>query len=112
MSVKFEVVAESEKDIRLDRWFKRHYPAVTHGLLEKWLRKKYVRVDDKKALSNMRLAVGQIIRVPSEKKDIPVLKEKKLSKADISLIQGMVLYKEINILFFLKVFLSHVILLK
>ena len=35
--------------IRLDRWFKRHYPALTHVLLEKLLRKGEVRLDGKRA---------------------------------------------------------------
>lgn len=98
MSVKFEIVAESEKDIRLDRWFKRHYPDISHGMLEKWLRKKNVRVDDKKALSNMRLVPGQIIRVPTIEIQTKEKKEKSLSKADISLIQEMVLYKDKDII--------------
>lgn len=98
MSVEFKVVSESEKDIRLDRWFKRHYPTVTHGMLEKWLRKKNVRVNDKKAMTNMRLTAGQIIRIPPiEVKESPK-KEKVLSKADISFIQKMVLYKDKDII--------------
>ncbi len=57
-------VAEDEADIRLDRWFKRHFPAIGHGLLEKWLRAGNVRVDGKRAKSNQRLEAGQAIRVP------------------------------------------------
>lgn len=57
-------VAEEESEIRLDRWFKRHFPTVGHGLLEKWLRAGNVRVDGKRAKSNQRLEAGQAIRVP------------------------------------------------
>ena len=35
--------------IRIDRWFKRHYPQVTHVLLQKLLRKGEVRLDGKRA---------------------------------------------------------------
>lgn len=50
--------------IRLDRWFKRHYPALSHGRLEKLLRTGRVRVDGKRARSGDRLAAGQEIRIP------------------------------------------------
>jgi 23S rRNA pseudouridine955/2504/2580 synthase len=52
--------------IRLDRWFKRHYPHVTHGLLEKLLRKGEVRLDGKRADASTRLAVGQAMRLPPQ----------------------------------------------
>ena len=57
-------VSPEETEIRLDRWFKRHFPAVAHGLLEKWLRTGQVRVDGKRAKSNQRLEAGQMVRVP------------------------------------------------
>ncbi len=57
-------VSGDDADIRLDRWFKRHFPALSHGGLEKLLRTGQVRVDGRRAPSNMRLAAGQIIRVP------------------------------------------------
>ncbi|AVM75354.1 RluA family pseudouridine synthase [Magnetospirillum gryphiswaldense] len=63
-SVQILAVAEDDADIRLDRWFKRHYPTVGHGLLEKWLRTGQVRVDGKRAKANQRLSPGLHIRVP------------------------------------------------
>src|SRR5262249_48014248 len=39
------VVAAGEAEIRLDRWFKRHFPNLTHGRLEKLLRTGQIRVD-------------------------------------------------------------------
>ncbi|MBI2235790.1 MAG: RluA family pseudouridine synthase [Magnetospirillum sp.] len=63
-SVQTLTVANEETEIRLDRWFKRHFPDVNHGLLEKWLRSGNVRVDGKRAKSNQRLEAGQEIRVP------------------------------------------------
>jgi len=57
-------VGDDDSDIRLDRWFKRHFPNVGHGLLEKWLRTGQVRVDGKRAKANQRLEPGQQIRVP------------------------------------------------
>lgn len=42
-------IAPDDDGIRLDRWFKRHYPALTHARLEKLLRKGEVRLDGKRA---------------------------------------------------------------
>jgi 23S rRNA pseudouridine955/2504/2580 synthase len=57
-------VGPEEADIRLDRWFKRHFPELGHGRLEKLLRTGQVRVDGRRAQAGLRLAAGQLIRVP------------------------------------------------
>jgi 23S rRNA pseudouridine955/2504/2580 synthase len=57
-------VGAGEGELRLDRWFKRHFPDLTHGRLEKLLRTGQVRVDGKRAKAGLRLAPGQVIRVP------------------------------------------------
>ena len=58
------MVSEDEADLRVDRWFKRHYPRVTHGQLEKWLRTGQVRIDGGRAKAADRLSPGQRVRVP------------------------------------------------
>lgn len=59
-----EYTIKAEDDgIRLDRWFKRHFPAVTHGMLEKHLRKGAVKLNQKKAKSSDRVSEGQKIEV-------------------------------------------------
>jgi len=52
--------------IRIDRWFRRHYPAVTHVLLQKLLRKGEVRLDGKRADAGTRVAAGQSVRLPPQ----------------------------------------------
>jgi 23S rRNA pseudouridine955/2504/2580 synthase len=52
--------------IRMDRWFKRHYPHVTHVLLQKLLRKGEVRLDGKRADAGTRVAAGQSVRLPPQ----------------------------------------------
>ena len=71
MPVTHHQVAAEEAEIRLDRWFKRHFPTVSHGILEKWLRTGQVRVDGKRAQANLRLDAGQEIRVPPISQDGP-----------------------------------------
>jgi len=60
------VVAPDEADIRLDRWFKRHFPAISHGQLQKWLRTGQIKVDGKRAESSVRLQEGQSLRLPPQ----------------------------------------------
>ncbi len=57
-------VGEDEADIRLDRWFKRHFPGLGHGRLEKLLRTGQVRVDGRRAKASHRVSAGCSIRVP------------------------------------------------
>ncbi len=62
--VRSVTVGDDEAELRLDRWFKRHFPDLGHGGLEKLLRRGQVRVDGKRAKSGTRLAAGQVVRVP------------------------------------------------
>jgi 23S rRNA pseudouridine955/2504/2580 synthase len=57
-------VTDQDGELRLDRWFRRHYPDLAHGRLEKLLRTGQVRVDGKRAKSGDRVSPGQAIRVP------------------------------------------------
>ncbi|HVV65429.1 MAG TPA: RluA family pseudouridine synthase [Rhizomicrobium sp.] len=67
-----QLVAEDEDGIRLDRWFRRRYPALAHGRLEKLLRTGQVRLDGKRAKASDRVASGQQIRVPPQIANAPV----------------------------------------
>ena len=62
--VELRTVAAGEAELRLDRWFRRHFPALTHGRLQKLLRTGQVRIDGRRAQAHARLAAGQTIRVP------------------------------------------------
>jgi 23S rRNA pseudouridine955/2504/2580 synthase len=57
-------VAAADGDIRLDRWFKRHFPTLAHGHLQKLLRTGQVRLDGKRAQASDRVQPGQTVRVP------------------------------------------------
>ncbi|MBV9540310.1 MAG: RluA family pseudouridine synthase, partial [Alphaproteobacteria bacterium] len=59
-------IAHDEDGIRVDRWFKRHYPALTHGRLEKLLRTGQVRLDGKRVKAADRVASGQTVRLPPQ----------------------------------------------
>jgi 23S rRNA pseudouridine955/2504/2580 synthase len=57
-------IRRDEAGLRLDRWFKLHFPEVGHGYLQKLLRSGQVRVDSKRVQANLRLEAGQQVRVP------------------------------------------------
>ncbi len=59
-------IERDDNGIRLDRWFKRHYPALTHGRLEKLLRTGQVRLGGKRAKASDRVEAGQELRLPPE----------------------------------------------
>ena len=64
MSVHQREVTVDEAGLRLDRWFRRHYPALTHVALQKMCRTGQVRVDGRRADGATRLEPGQTVRVP------------------------------------------------
>jgi 23S rRNA pseudouridine955/2504/2580 synthase len=64
MTVETVIVEGGEEPIRLDRWFRRHYPALGHTRLEKLLRTGQIRVDGRRARASDRVASGQAIRIP------------------------------------------------
>ena len=64
MSVTMREVTDDEADIRLDRWFRRHYPDLTQGVIQRLCRTGQVRIDGHRAEAATRLAPGQSVRVP------------------------------------------------
>ena len=62
--VRHVTIAPGDEHMRLDRWFHREYPAVTHGHLAKLLRTGQVRLDGRRCKPGDRLVAGQTVRVP------------------------------------------------
>lgn len=63
-TVETKSVGEDEAGLRLDRWFKLHYPGLGFGALQKLVRTGQVRVDGKRVDTSTRLVPGQAVRVP------------------------------------------------
>jgi 23S rRNA pseudouridine955/2504/2580 synthase len=95
-------IEEVDSGIRLDRWFKRHMPAMTHGLLEKLLRKGDIRVNGKKAKASDRVEAGQVIGVRFEvsgfSKNELTPKTSQLTPEDARMMQSLVLYKDADVI--------------
>lgn len=62
--IKTVAVTPDEDGIRLDRWFKLHFPGLAFGHLNKLLRTGQIRVDGKRVDTATRVEAGQQVRVP------------------------------------------------
>ena len=96
-------VAPGEADMRLDRWFRVHFPEVGYTYLQKLLRSGQVRVNSKRAQANDRLEPGFEIRVPAivrqPKSNGTGLKPPPgLSKGDRDTIEKMIIYEDDHVL--------------
>lgn len=93
-------VEDGEADLRLDRWFKRRFPALTHGRLEKLLRTGQVRVDGKRAKSSDRLQAGQSVRVPPLKLDTaPAHKPSAAVRPeDLAALKGWIIHQDKSVI--------------
>lgn len=96
-------VADDEDGMRLDRWFRVHYPDVTYGYLQKLLRSGQVRLDSKRVQANERLTAGASLRVPKTVqapiRDAPSLRPPPgLSKADRTFIESIILFEDEHVL--------------
>jgi Pseudouridylate synthases, 23S RNA-specific len=101
--VQHRKVDADDGELRLDRWFQRHFPEVPHGRLEKMLRKGEIRVDGARAKAATRVAPGQTVRVPPlpdapQPEAAPPRAEPEVSEADADAIRAAVLYKDRDVL--------------
>lgn len=94
-------VKEAEDGMRLDRWFRSHFPHLPHSRLEKMLRKGEVRLDGKRVKANTRIEPGQVVRVPPlpPAGDQPARKQKRIiSPEDRAFIQSLILHEDDEII--------------
>jgi len=92
-------VGDDDDGVRLDRWFKRHYPSLPFGQVSKIIRTGQVRLDGSRAKANTRLEAGQVLRLPpslqNAESDKPVTK---LTDADIDFAQSLVIHKDKHVI--------------
>jgi 23S rRNA pseudouridine955/2504/2580 synthase len=63
-NIETRTVEPDEAGMRLDRWFREHFPELSFGHLQKLIRSGQVRVDGGRVKTSTRLDPGQAIRVP------------------------------------------------
>ena len=100
--VKRHVVSADEEGMRLDRWFKVHFPQVTFAYLNKLTRTGQVRVGAGRVKTNTRLQQGQEIRVPplafdTRPADAPKGDVKPLTREERRFFDSMVVHEDKDI---------------
>ncbi|HEY3908330.1 MAG TPA: RluA family pseudouridine synthase [Stellaceae bacterium] len=94
-AVETVTVAGDDASVRLDRWFRRHYPALAHGRLEKLLRTGQIRIDGRRAKAGDRVMPGQAIRIPPLDAAAPQpAGGRPVSPADAEMLQRAVLHRD------------------
>jgi 23S rRNA pseudouridine955/2504/2580 synthase len=94
-------IKRNEAGLRLDRWFKLHFPDVGYGYLQKLLRSGQVRVDSKRVQANVRLEAGQQVRVPHVARTPAKAQSSgvaRASEADRALIEKAILFEDDHVL--------------
>ncbi|HWA01635.1 MAG TPA: RluA family pseudouridine synthase [Caulobacterales bacterium] len=82
---------------RIDRWFRRRYPHLSQGQIEKLIRTGQVRVDGARVKASDRVTPGQIVRVPP----LPEAVERTpggLAGKDVDFIRSLVLMKDDDVI--------------
>jgi 23S rRNA pseudouridine955/2504/2580 synthase len=95
--IKKRVVNKDEVNLRIDKWFRLHYPSLPHGRLEKLLRDGNIRVDGSRCKANYRLLEGQEIRVPpitNNGRETFKKKNKVTDKNFLNLVLNSIIYKD------------------
>ncbi|WP_319519930.1 RluA family pseudouridine synthase [uncultured Martelella sp.] len=91
-------VDQDEAGMRLDRWFKVHYPGLGFGALQKLLRSGQVRVDGGRVKSDTRVEPGQTIRIPpmnvDARKTGPIAGKALKHSPDSELLSRMLLHED------------------
>ena len=92
-------VEPDEAGMRLDRWFKVHFPGLGFGPLQKLLRSGQVRVDGGRVKSDARVQPGQTVRVPpldvdAKLKSGPIAGKDLKHSTDFELLSRMVLHED------------------
>lgn len=91
-------IEEADDGQRLDRWLKKHYPALPFGQMQKILRTGQIRVDGKRAKGETRLVKGQLIRIPPQLLSLPEKSERGVSPRDAEFIRSLVIYKDQHVI--------------
>lgn len=91
--VQIITIAEEDAGQRLDRWFKRRFPHISHGRVEKLLRTGQMRINGKRSKGSDRIEAGDDIRVPPLPEPTEVKKGKTVSNADTTFMRNLVIFE-------------------
>ncbi len=83
---------------RIDRWFRRRYPFLTQGQIEKLIRTGQVRVDGARVKASDRVEPGQKVRVPPLPTAAPKLAPGALSPSEEAFVRSLVLHRDADVI--------------
>jgi 23S rRNA pseudouridine955/2504/2580 synthase len=100
-------VDTDEAGMRLDRWFKLHYPGLGFSHLQKLMRSGQVRLDGGRVQASTRVATGQAVRVPplqsgDKHKPAPLTRATMRDRHDRDVLEENLLYEDRHVLVFNK----------
>ncbi|MBK3745794.1 RluA family pseudouridine synthase [Paraburkholderia aspalathi] len=104
--VEQKTVDAAEAEMRLDRWFKVHFPGLGFGHLQKLLRSGQIRVNGGRAKSDSRLQAGQVVRIPplgvDQKASGPLTNNTIRHQDDGDVLRQMLIYEDPKVYVFNK----------
>jgi len=90
--------------MRLDRWFKTHFPGLGFGHLQKLLRSGQIRLNGGRAKADTRIEPGQMVRVPpldvDKKSGGPLTPRTMRGQDDADLLSQMLLHEDPKVFVF------------
>jgi 23S rRNA pseudouridine955/2504/2580 synthase len=101
MKVQTRAVTGDEAGLRLDRWFQRHFPDLSHGALQKLMRTGQVRLDGKRVEGKDRVEPGQTVRLPPGVTASPIITPRErpaVSERDAAEIQKLVIHRDAEVI--------------
>jgi len=115
--VETRIVDGDEAGMRLDRWFKLHFPGLGFGQLQKLLRSGQIRLNGGRVKSDTRIASGQRMRIPPNVTQLndetnrpwqgatgakPLTSNTIRDRHDLDVLNAMTLYQDKKVLVFNK----------
>jgi 23S rRNA pseudouridine955/2504/2580 synthase len=91
-------VAPGEDGVRLDRWFRRRWPQLGQGQIQRLLRSGQIRVDGGRAKADTRLMAGAQVRVPPLPDAPPAEAREGLSERDAAYARSLVIWEDDEVL--------------
>jgi 23S rRNA pseudouridine955/2504/2580 synthase len=96
-SVETIEVTSDDGVTRIDRWFRRRYPHLSQGQIEKLIRTGQVRVDGARVKASDRVEPGQKVRVPPLP-DAASRPPEGMSGADVDFVRSLVIHKDADVI--------------
>ncbi|SJM35220.1 Pseudouridine synthase [Mesorhizobium delmotii] len=99
-------VEAGEAGMRLDRWFKTHFPGLGFGHLQKLLRSGQIRVDGGRVKADTRVEPGQMVRIPplevDKKGESPLTGHSIRNQGDADVLAKMLIHEDPKVFVFNK----------